>query len=313
MRKLKREMNKRMLQMFADDDPVVTPEETPSNIITTSDLEPAISVDFTTRITENIRTLQEILGIVDPEPMAAGTLIKIYKYSSVTLADQVEEGEEIALTKVERTLAKTIELTLKKYRKQTTAEAIQKTGRSVAVNGTDSKLVSTIRGAIKKDFFTTLEAGTGTATGVGLQATLAAVWGKLQKYYDDMDITPVFFVSSDDVADYLGSATVNMQTVFGFTYIENFLGLGTAFVNPNLTKGKVVGTAKENLRMAYVPANGGDLAESFDLIGDESGLVGMTHSANTNNATVETLVFTGIAFYPEYADGVIVGTVTAGA
>ena len=121
MRKLKREMNKRMLQMFADDDPVVTPEETPSNIITTTDLEPAISVDFTTRITENIRTLQEILGIVDPEPMAAGTLIKIYKYAAVTLADQVDEGEEIALTKVERTLAKTIELSLKKYRKQTTA------------------------------------------------------------------------------------------------------------------------------------------------------------------------------------------------
>lgn len=301
MRKLRREMNKRNLQTFA----------APENEIITTDLEPAISVDVTTRLAEHIRTLQEILGIVDPEPMAAGSVLKIYKYADVTLAEQVAEGETIGLTKVQRVLAKTIDMDLKKYRKQTTAEAIQKAGRSVAVTGTDEKLVSTIRGTIKKDFFSVIEAGTGTATGAGFQATIAAVWSKIQKYYDDIDATPVFFVSSDDVADYLGTANITMQTAFGFSYVENFMGLGTAFVNPNLTKGKVIGTAKENLRCAYIPATGGDLAQSFDLIGDESGLVGMTHKVNTENASVETLVFSGVKFYPEYADGVIVGTVGA--
>lgn len=299
MRKLKREMNKKNLQLFA----------APENEVQSADLEPAISVDVTTRLSESIESLQEILGIVDPEPMAAGSTIKVYKYEDVKLADQVAEGEEIALTKVKRVLAKTIELTLKKYRKQTTAESIQKSGQAIAVNGTDAKLVSSIRGDIKKSFFAEIEAGTGTATGSDFQKVLAAVWSKLQKYYDDMDVTPVFFVSSDDVADYLGNASITLQTAFGFSYVENFMGLGTAFINPNLTKGKAIGTAKENLRCVFVPATGGDLAASFDLIGDESGMVGMTHKINTDNASIDTLIFSGVRFYPEYADGVIVGTI----
>ena len=60
----------------------------------------------------------------------------------------------------------------------------------------------------------------------------------MKKFYEDEDATPVFFVSSDDVAEYLGSAQITMQTAFGWTYIENFLGLGTAIVTPALAKEK---------------------------------------------------------------------------
>ena len=60
----------------------------PTNETTTSDLAPAISVDFTTRISENINTLQEILGVTNMTPMAAGTLIKLYR-EEVTVAEQV--------------------------------------------------------------------------------------------------------------------------------------------------------------------------------------------------------------------------------
>lgn len=293
-------MKKFNLQLFA----------VPENETVTSDLEPAISVDFTTRLNSNITELQNLLGIVDLEPMSAGTLIKVYKMEQVNTPEQVAEGEFIPLTKINRTLAKTIELKLNKYRKQTTAESIQKVGRNMAINQTDEKLVSGIRKDIKKNFYDILLTGTGSAAGTTLQASLAAGWGKVKKFYEDEDATPIFFVSSDDVADYLGSAQITMQNAFGWTYIENFLGLGTAIVTPSLAKGKTIATAKENLRGAYVPAGSGDLAQSFNLTADTTGLVGMTHQIASDNASITTLIMSGVVFYAELLDGVVISTIT---
>jgi hypothetical protein len=282
----------------------------PTNETTTSDLAPAISVDYVSRITENIQTLQQILGIVDMEPMAVGTTIKMYT-ESVTLGAQVAEGEEINLSKATRVLAATKELTLGKYLKEVTAESIQKYGRDRAINKTDEKIVGEIRKGIKNNFFSLLATGTGTATaGASLQAALANVWAALQTRFDDMDVTPVYFVSSTDVAGYLGTANISTQTAFGFSYVEDFLGLGTVIINPNLTAGTVIGTVMENLNGAYAPATGGDLAEAFNLTSDESGLVGMTHQAKTGNASLQTLLFCSVLFYPEYLDGVIKGSIT---
>ena len=281
----------------------------PENINKTGDIAPVISQDFVNRISENIATLQRILGIVDMVPMSAGTLIKIYR-ETVMLAEQVEEGEQILLSKVERKLAKTIELGLGKYLKETTAELIQQVGRERAINRTDELLIRAIRKKIKKDFFDVIAAGEGTAeAGSTLQKTIANVWGALQHKYEDMDVTPIYFVSSDDVAQYLGDANVTVQTFFGFTYIENFLGIGGAFVHPGLKKGQVAGTVRENLNGAYVPATGGDLADSFDLTSDESGLVGMTHQIKTDNASINTLLFCSVVFFPELLDGVIIGKI----
>lgn len=281
----------------------------PDNETTTSDLAPAISIDFTSRIADNIATLQRILGIVDMTPMSAGTLIKLYT-ETVELADQVEEGETIELSKVTRKPARTIELSLGKYRKQVTAEAIQKYGRDRAINRTDEKLITEVRKQVKRDFFSAISLGTGDAGSHSkLQAALAAVWAALQHRYEDMDVTPIFFISSDDVADYLAEHEITVQTAFGWSYIEKFLGLGTTFVHPGLKKGEVAGTVVENLNGAYVPANGGDLAESFQLTGDESGLVGMTHQIVTDNASITTLLFCSVVFYPEYLDGVIKATI----
>lgn len=284
-----------------------------TNTTMRADLEPAISIDCVSKITANIEELQKVLGIVDLEPMAAGTAIKVYKMEQINTPEQVTEGEMINLTKVTRTLAKTIELDLKKYRRVTTAEAIQKSGRDIAINKTDEKLLSGIQKEIKKDFFDVLMTGTGTAAGTGLQGALAATWGEIKKTYEDEDATPIYFVSSEDVAEYLGSAQVSLQQAFGLSYIEDFLGLGTVVVSPRITKGKVIGTAKENLRGANIPANSGDVARTFGLTSDTTGLVGMKHSTNDDNATVTTLAMSGVVFFPELLDGVIVGTINPAA
>lgn len=300
MRKLKREVRKMDLQRFA----------APSGTIVTTDLEPAISIDFASRLASNIAELQQVLGITEMIPMASGTSIKIYKMTQVNTPDQVAEGETINLTEIKQELAKTITLTLKKFRKATTAEAIQRSGRALAVNRTDEKMLTGIQGGIKKDFYALLATGTGAVTGTTLQNTLSAAWGKVKSFYQDQDATPIFFASSDDVAEYLGNAQISLQTAFGMSYVENFLGLGTLIVTPSLAKGKIYATAKENLNGAYVPANTGDIAQSFNLSGDATGMVGMTHYIQGSNATVETLAMSGVVFFPELLDGVIVGTIS---
>lgn len=291
-------MNKKRMQQFA----------APTNTTMSTDLEPAISIDFTSRIGTNITELKEVLGVSDLTPMPAGTDVKIYEMKKTNAPAQVGEGETIPLTKIERKLKTTITLDLDKYRKNTTAETIQKTGRDVAINMTDEKLVTEIQKDIKKAFYTTLAAGTGTATGTTLQVTLANLWAKLQTRFEDMDVSPIYFINPQDVADYLGTAQVSVQTAFGFNYISDFLGLGTVIVSPQVTAKTVIATAKENLNGAYVPVSG-DVGNIFGLTADETGIVGMTHQVKTENASIDTLVISCVKFYPEFADGVFKGTI----
>jgi hypothetical protein len=281
-----------------------------TNATVAADLEPAISVDFTSRISTNITELQTILGVDQLTPMAAGTDIKIYKTVKVNSPDQVAEGETIPLTEITRKLVTTISLGLNKYRKITTAEAIQKVGRNLAINQTDTKLITEIQKSIKKSFYAVLATGSGTATGKNLQVVLANLWAAMQIYYEDMDVNPIYFINPNDVSDYLGSAQITMQNAFGFTYIENFLGLGTAIVSPQVAAKAPMATAKENLNGAYVPMSG-DVAQTFGLVADSTGLMGMTHSTKTDNATIETLVMSCVKFYPEFSDGVFKGTISA--
>ena len=287
------------IQLFAEED-----------LIKTGDIEPAISVDFTTGFTKNIKELRELLGIHNMTSMSSGTLIKIYKTVQENNPNQVEEGEVIPLTKITKKLARTIELKLNKYRKETTAENIQRAGRKSAVNDTDDFLLAGIRKGIKTTIFDTLADGQGAASGTTLQKALANAWGKLQKYYDDMDATPIYFISSEDVADYLGETVVTTQTVFGMSYIENFLGLGRTIISPNVAKGKVIATAREKLRCAYAPLGSGDVGSTFGLTADETGLIGMKHYIQEDCATIGTLIFTGVVFYPEFLDGVFVSKIT---
>lgn len=288
------------IQLFAEE-----------NMNAAADLEPGISIDFVSNFNSNITELQKVLGITDMESMAAGTTIKIWKMEQVNTPEQVGEGETIKLTKVERKHVRDIELSLKKYRRATSAEAIQKVGRNMAINQCDEKLVSNIQKGIKQDFFDVMLAGEGTGVdGVTLQSALANAWAKLNVFHEDEGATPIHFLSPLDVGEYLGAAQISMQNAFGMTYVEDFLGLGTVVISPRVTKGKVISTAKENLHGAYIPANSGDVAQSFGLTSDSTGLIGMKHSADDTNATINTLIMAGVVFYPERLDGVFVGNIT---
>lgn len=286
--------------------------DAPENTTASTDLEPAISIDHVNRLADNIATLARALGITNMLPMAAGSTVKRYK-TTVTKGDrQAAEGDIVPLSKVSRTPLTPLTLELVPYRKLTTAQAIQKVGSAIALNETDDALVREVQKDIRNSFFSMVTANTATAAagGATLQAACAQAWAKIAEYFEDKDATPVYFVNPIDVASYLGTASITTQSAFGFDYVENFIGLGNAFISPRVTQGSVFATAMENLNGVFVP-QGGDVAGAFDLTYDESGMVGMTHSRADDRASIQTLVMAGVLFYPEDAAGIIKSTITA--
>lgn len=281
-----------------------------SNTIVAADLVPAITVDYTSRIKANIDQFREMLGVSDMIALPAGSTVNIYALSKYNSPDQVNEGDVINLTEIKRTVAKSLTMTLKKYRKLTTAEAIQKVGRDVAINKTDEKFIAEIQKEIKGAFFTSLKTGTGTTTAAAtLQAQLANGWAAVQAGFEDTDFSPIHFVHPTTAAAYLGSASITTQNAFGLSYIEDFLGLGTLVITTAVSAGDVWSTAKENFVGYNVPMNGDALAE-FGLTSDETGLIGMNHFIADDRASIATLALCGVVFAPELLDHVYKGTIS---
>lgn len=282
-----------------------------TNTILTSDLARVRVLDFNYQFTGSIRKLTEALGVTRKIAVQEGTALKALKVTGTLESGTVAEGELIPLSKYATEEIPVDEAALKKWRKGTTAEAIIKGGYDQAVGATTDKMVRDIQKTIRTQFFAYLGTGTGTASGVGLQAALANGWGVLQTLWEDDAVEIVYFLNPMDVSDYLGKAEVTVQTAFGMNYIENFLGLGTVFLNSSVPAGKFYATAKENVIMYYINVSTSDMAQAFDLTSDETGYIGINEYPDKDTARVMDLVMSGVTFFPERLDGIVVGTITA--
>ena len=280
------------------------------NLIKKSDLARAREIDFTLMFTESLRKLTEALGVTRKVAKQAGTVLKTYKATGTLEDGKVAEGDTIPLSKYSTEAVSYGEITLKKWRKATSAEAIIDRGYDQAVGMTTDRMLKDVQKAIRKDFFTFLGTGTGSATGEGLQAALAQTWGKLQTLFEDDDIQAVYFINPLDIADYLATATITTQTAFGMTYIENFLGMGRVFMNSSVPKGTIYSTAQDNLVLYYVPVNGADLNEAFSFTSDETGYIGIHEEPDYTNMTASDAVVNGMTLFAERLDGVVKTTIT---
>lgn len=296
-------MNKFDLQLFAVD----------ANTVKAADLAKIRDVDFTERFVADISTLMQMLGVTRKIEKKAGETLKVYKVTGTLASGTVAEGEVIPLSKYSTTYTAVGEATLKKWRKQTTAEAISSKGYNQAVNDTNSKMLKDIQKGIRSQFVTFLGTGTATASGVGLQAAMAQIWGKMQVLYEDTAVQTVYFMNPLDVADYLGTAQITTQNAFGMTYIQNFLGMGSAILASDIPKGKIYATAAENIVLYYVPVTSTDMGQAFNLTSDATGLIGIHTGAVYENLTAETVAASGVGLFAENLGGIIVGTISAGA
>lgn len=282
-----------------------------TNTIMAADLARVRVLDFNYQFTGSIRKLTEALGVTRKIAVQEGTSLKAIKVTGTLASGEVAEGELIPLSKYKTEEVAVGEAALKKWRRATTAEAIIKGGYDQAVGATTDKMVRDIQKTIRTQFFAYLGTGTGKASGVGLQAALANGWGKLQTLWEDDAVEIVYFLNPMDVSDYLGKAEITVQTAFGMNYIENFLGLGTVFLNSSVPAGKYYATAKENVIMYYINVSNSDVARAFNLTSDETGYIGISEFPDHTTARVEDLVMSGVTFFPERLDGIVVGTISA--
>ena len=280
-----------------------------TNTIMQADLARVRVADFNLQFTGNLQKLTEALGVTRKIAVQEGASLKMLKVTGTLESGNVAEGDLIPLSHYETEEVAVGEVKLNKWRKGTTAEAILKGGYDQAVGATTDKMVKDIQKTIRGDLFTFMATGTGSASGASLQAALANGWGKLAVLFEDDAVETVYFLNPMDVADYLGTAQVEMQTLFGMNYIKNFLGLGDVFLNSNVPAGKYYATAKENIVLYYVNVGSGDIKSAFGLTTDETGYIGINEYADKDTARVIDLVLSGVTFFPERIDGIVVGTI----
>lgn len=283
------------------------------NQVAAADVVTALDVEFIENFKHDVDQLTEVLGIFGTETMTAGTALYQYKVEGSLDASEVAEGDEVPLSKY--TVKKTSigELETKPYRKLTTRQAILKAGFENAVLKTDDKMVKDVRADIVKGFFEFLGKGTGTAKGVGIQGVLAQVDAAINNALEDNNDSTeriVHFVNRNDIADYLAKAQVTTQTVFGMTYIKDFLGVTDIFVTNKVAKGTVYATPVENIHI--YGADFGALSQAgIEYTVQDGGLIGVHHVPNYARTSAETHVLCGVTMLPEVVNYIVKGTVEA--
>lgn len=270
-------------------------------------------VDFVRKFEhDSLAKLLEAIGVTRKIPMMEGTTLYVYETSGTLQDGEVPEGEIIPLSEYAQTKTPVGEITLKKWRKAVSAEAIKKSGYNVAVRDTDTALLRDVQADVRNDLFGFIDgviSGATSASGTNLQSALAAAWGQLQIKFENDAVEPVYFVNPLDAAAYLGSASITTQNAFGMNYIEDFLGLGTVIISSKITQGTFVATAKQNFIMYYLTM-GGDVARAFKLTTSDLQYIGINSGImDGDRAQIESLVMDGIKILVEYAAGVVKGEI----
>ena len=276
-----------------------------------NDLGEIKTIDFVNKFSTNISELLKLLGVTRKEPLSADMKIRTYKWTTDIDTTNPGEGETIPLSKVTRALNKEYQVEWFKKRRAVSAEAIARHGASLAIDKADQRVMREIQNNIKTDFFTFLKTEPTKVKGTGLQGALAQSWGKLQTFSEFDGAPIVSFVSSLDVADYLGDKAVGADgsNVFGMTLLKNFLGMQNVIVLPNVPQGKVYSTAVENLVLAYLDVNSSDLGGMFADYTDETGLIASGRDRSLNNLAYESVFFGALKLFAEIPKGVIEATI----
>lgn len=265
------------------------------------------SIDYTYRFTESLTDFQNAIGVSRSMPVQEGMTIKLYGKPEVDLADgNVAEGDLIPLSSVTPQEVSTKEINLKKYRKATSGEAIQRYGLDNAINLTDDALIKEVQKNIRTDLFTLVQSGEAQDNlnaGNGLQGALATAWGALQTIFEDDTVSVVVFAHPMDVAQAVADKELTLETAFGLNYYTSATGT-IVFTTTQVAQGTVYATASENLVVAYIPANS-ELGNSFSLTSDETGYIGMKHFVENESMTHQTLLVSGVLMFPERLDGVV--------
>jgi len=294
-----------------------------ANLITTGDIQvTARELDFVSRFEATWEHLQEILGIMRPIKKQPGAQLKS-KYAEGTLqSGAVAEGDEIPYSKF--TVKETIydEMTIEKYAKAVSIEAIKDHGYDNAVAMTDDEFLFQLQTNVTDRFYTYLNTGTLEVDGATtFQMALALAKGSVLNKFKTMHRSAtgvVAFVNIMDVYKYLGAADVTIQNQFGFQYLKDFMGYNTVFLlgDDEIQQGRVIATAVENIVLYYVDPADSDFVRAglvYATGNGETNLIGFHTQGNYNTAVSEAFAIMGLTLFAEYIDAIAVADFAAGA
>ena len=276
----------------------------------------AREIDFVTRFSNNWEHLMAILGIMRPIRKTPGAVLKSKKASLVLQNGAVGEGEEIPYSKATIVEVPYDEMTIEKYAKAVSIEAIKDHGYDVAVGMTDNEFLFELQDNVTSRFYTYLNTGELKSSETSWQRALAMAKGNVVNKFKQMHRTItqiVGFVNVLDVYDYIGDKDITIQSEFGFQYIKNFMGYGTVFLlaEGEIPRGRVIATPVENIVLYYVDPADSDFAKA-GLVYRTAGntpLIGFHTEGNYKTAVSESFAIMGLTLFAEYIDGIAVADV----
>lgn len=288
-----------------------------TNLITTNDIQvTAREIDFVTRFERNWQHLRDILGIMRPIKKQPGAVLKS-KYAEGTLqSGKVAEGEEIPYSRFVVKEKPYAEMTIEKYAKAVSIEAIKNHGYENAVQMTDDEFLFQLQTDVTGRFYDYLKTGTLTSTETTFQMALAMAKGRVENKFKQMhrNVTGVVgFVNILDVYEYLGAAEITIQNQFGFQYMKDFMGFNTIFLlsDSEIPRGQVIATPVENIVLYYVDPNESDFARAglVYTVSGETNLIGFHTQGNYHTAVSEAFAVMGLTLFAEYIDAIAVITI----
>lgn len=291
---------------------ITTPRDSLPNVYTDVT---AREKDFVTRFGLNWDALREVLGIVNPIKKEAGTQLVSYT-ASVELEDgDVPAGAVIPYSKA--TIAQTSkeDLSIQKYAKAVPVEDVDKYGVDIAVQKSDEAFLNELQNVVLDDFYGTLTGNAYAMTDtystfqMAVSMSIGKVKDKFKKLRRNVS-SVVVFVNTLDVYEYLGSANITIQNLFGIEYVKDFLGAQTLILSSEIERGKVIAIPSDNLVLYFV-----DPSSEFAKLGlvyttdGETNLIGFHVQGNYTTAVGESFALMGMKLWYEFADGVAISTI----
>lgn len=290
------------------------------NLIVSSDITVnAREVDFVTRFAKNWDALRQILGIMRPIRKAAGTKLVSYEAKikgSLNGGASVGEGEDIPYTEFTVEPVAYDDITIEKYAKAVSIEAVAKYGAEIAIEKTDDAFLNELQGNVLGRFYTFLKTGALTSAVATYQMALAMAKGLVIDKFNKLRKTVtevVGFANVLDVYEYIGAANITVQTAFGMQYVKDFMGYSTLFLlsEPDIPRGSVIALPVENIDLYYIDPSDSDFAKlglEYRVDG-ETNLIGFHANGNYNTAVGESFALMGMTLWAEFLDGIAIVSV----
>ena len=274
--------------------------------------------DFVSVFNLNWDALRRILGIMRPIRKTPGTKLITYKASVALESGDVEPGEVIPYSKSTVVQAGMEDLSIKKYAKAVPIEDVAKYGAAIAIEKTDEAFRNELQNNVLSAFYAFMNTGALTSIQTTWQMALAMAKGLVVDKFNKMRKTVTNVVGFANVLDaysYIGAAGITVQTAFGISYVENFMGYSTLFLlsDPDIAVGTVIALPVENIDLYYIDPGDSEFARlglNYTTAG-ETNLIGYHAEGNYTTAVGESFALMGMKLWAEYIDGIAVVKVEA--